>query len=251
MLNYFLLALTPRAVFFGVVSLVALAVLVLAPPQRPRPALGLTSSFASAFLGPRFRPVPFAAARILALVSADGRLSVDAASVLDGWAFAAGLVLVVARTVVLTLALVVTLGNFTLRLVLGAVFVVFVVAVAVAAFDLAVAAVALFLYVRFVAGSVFFVAVDRETEARDFEIALLTPVLTVFRFLFSREADSSMTLPIFRFVVVLDCVFFALALSFFCSSLSLDRCSFSRGLGPNTPRQLAEPHRHCWTFFCE
>lgn len=184
------------------------------------------------------------------MVSADGRLSVDGASALDGCAFAAALVLVVARTVVLTLALVVTLGNFTLRLVLGAVFVVAVVAVAVAAFDLAVAAVALFLYVRFVTGSVF-VVVDRETEARDLETAFLTPVLTVLRFLFRREADSSMTLPIFRFVVVLDCVFFALALSFFCSSLSLDRCSFSRGLGPNTPRQLAEPHRHCWTFFCE
>jgi len=182
------------------------------------------------------------------LVSADGRLSVDAALVLDGWAFAAGLALVVVQTVVLTLALVVTLGNFTLRLVLGAVFVA--VAIAVAALDLVVAFVVL-LVVYFVAGSVFFVVVDRETEARDLETAFLTPVLTVFRFLFSRDADSSMTLPIFRFVVVLVCVFFALAFCFFCSSLSFDRCSFSRGLGPNTPRQLAEPHRHCWTFFCE
>lgn len=173
------------------------------------------------------------------MVSADGRLSVDAALVLDGWTFAAGLALVV-RTVALTLALLVTLGNFTLRLVLGAVVVA--TAAAVAAFDLVVAFVVL-LVVRFVAGSVF-VVVDRE-------IVFLTPVLSVLRFLFRREADSSMTLPIFRFVVVLDCVFFALALSFFCSSLSFVRCSFSLGRGPSTPRQLAEPHRHCWTFFCE
>lgn len=219
--------------------------------------MALISSFASVFFVARFRPDPFAAARILALVSADGRLSVDAALVLEAWVFAepdAALDLVVVRTVVLTLAFDATLGNFTLRLVLVAVFVV--AAVAVLAFAVAfvvffVAVVALVF--RFLAGS-FFVVVDFETEARDLETAFLTPVWTVLRFLFNRDADSSMTLSIFRFVVVLAAVFFVVALSFFCSardSLSFDRCSFSLGRGPNTPRQLAEPHRHCWTFFCE
>lgn len=142
-------------------------------------------------------PVPFAAARIFALVSGDGRLSLDGALVLE--ALTLPDVALVVRTVVLTLALDCTLGNLTLlfdlALVLAGVFAlaVFVVFLVVSVFC-------------FVAGCLFRV-VEVETEVRVLETAFLTPYwaergVARFRFLFRHDADSSMTLPIFRFVVV-------------------------------------------------
>lgn len=93
---------------------------------------------------------------------------------------------------------------------------------------------------------------------RAFVTAFLMPVLTDlavnnFRFLFTRDVDSSSTLSLLRFVPAeldLD-PFFFWAFEFFLSSdfASFERCSFGRG--PRTPRQVGAPQRHSCTFFRE
>lgn len=93
---------------------------------------------------------------------------------------------------------------------------------------------------------------------RAFVTAFLMPVLTDlavnnFRFLFTRDVDSSSTLSLLRFVPTeldLD-PFLFWAFEFFLSSdfPSFERCSFGRG--PRTPRQVGAPQRHSCTFFCE
>lgn len=156
---------------------------------------------------------------------------------------------VVALTVVLTLAFDFTLGNFT-SFDLALVF-----ADAFAFLTFVVFLIVSLVIFCFVVGAFFRAVADLETEARAFETALLTPDLTTFRFLFRREVDSSISLPIFRFAVVFVTDFFGLDFDRFwlsiLDSLSLDRCSFSLGRGPKTPRHSDEPHRHCWTFFWE
>ena len=182
----------------------------------------LTSSFVSVFFVTRLRaPVPCAVARIFALVAADGRLSLEGALVLGDWAFAGpDAFLVVVRTVVLTFALEFTFGNFTFLLglaspfagafagVLAAVFAPVFLGVFAGAFVEAFAVALVVLRVVclvfcLVAGSFFRAAAVLETVARVFVTAFLIPARTprdrtTFRFLFRREADSSITLPIFR-----------------------------------------------------
>ena len=186
----------------------------------------LICSFVSVFFVTRLRaPVPCAVARIFALVAADGRLSFEGALDLGDWAFAGpDAFLVVVRTVVLTFVLEFTFGNFTFLLglassfagaladVLAAVFAGVFLAVFAGAFvgafveAFAVALVVLrvvCLVFCLVAGSFFRAAAVLETVARVFVTAFLIPARTprdrtTFRFLFRREADSSITLPIFR-----------------------------------------------------
>ena len=200
-------------------------------------------------------PVPCAVARIFALVAADGRLSFEGALDLGDWAFAGpDAFLVVVRTVVLTFVLEFTFGNFTFLLglastfvgaladvlvavfagVLAAVFVVAFVAVLAVVFVGAFAGVfaeafALVAFVIFrvvslvfclVAGSFFRAAAVLETVVRALETVFLTPVrtpraLTTFRFLFRREADSSVTLPIFRLDPVAFLAVFVFEVDFF------------------------------------
>ena len=215
-----MLTLAGRPIFLGkaFVSLAASGFFGL----RPLFLGTLTSSFVSVFFVTRLRaPVPCAVARIFALVAADGRLSLEGALVLGDWAFAGpDAFLVVVRTVVLTFALEFTFGNFTFLLglaspfagafagVLAAVFAPVFLGVFAGAFVEAFAVALVVLRVVclvfcLVAGSFFRAAAVLETVARVFVTAFLIPARTprdrtTFRFLFRREADSSITLPIFR-----------------------------------------------------
>ena len=237
-----MLTLAGRPIFLGkaFVSLAASGFFGL----RPLFLGTLTSSFVSVFFVTRLRaPVPCAVARIFALVAADGRLSLEGALVLGDWAFAGpDAFLVVVRTVVLTFALEFTFGNFTFLLglassfagaladVLAAVFAgVFLAVFAgafVGAFVEAFALVALVVFrvvslvFCLVAGSFFRAAAVLETVARVFVTAFLTPARTprdrtTFRFLFRREADSSITLPIFRLDPVAFLSVFVFEVDFF------------------------------------
>lgn len=181
----------------------------------------------SVFFVTRLRaPVPCAVARIFALVAADGRLSLEGALVLGAWAFPGpDAFLVVVRTVVLTFVLEFTFGSFTFLLGLASAFAGALADVLVAVFAAGFLGVfaglfagafaeafALVAFVVFrvvslvfclVAGSFFRVAAVLETVVRALETVFLTPErtprdLTTLRFLFRRDADSSITLPIFR-----------------------------------------------------
>ena len=206
----------------------------------------------SVFFVTRLRaPVPCAVARIFALVAADGRLSLEGALALGDWAFAGpDAFLVVVRTVVLTFVLEFTFGNFTFLLGLASAFVGALADVLVAVFAgvlavvfvavLAVVFVGVFagvfaeafplvafvvfrvvsLVFCLVAGSFFRVAAVLETVVRALETVFLTPVrtpraLTTFCFLFRREADSSITLPIFRLDPVVFLSVFVCEVDFF------------------------------------
>lgn len=208
----------------------------------------LTSSFVSVVFVTRLRaPVPCAVARIFALVAADGRLSLEGALVLGAWAFPGpDAFLVVVRTVVLTFVLEFTFGNFTFLLGLASAFAGALADVLVAVFAAVFAAVflgvfaglfagafaeafALVAFVVFrvvslvfclVAGSFFRNAAVLETVVRALETVFLTPertarALTTFRFLFRREADSSITLPIFRLDPVAFLSVFVFEVDFF------------------------------------
>ena len=100
-----------------------------------------------------------------------------------------------------------------------------------------------------VAGPLPRFVVDLETVLFTLVTPFLIPALRdrgvlSFCFLFKREAESS---SIFLRLAPPRGVF-----AFFVFNVgSFARCSFSLGRGPKTPRQLAEPHRHSWTFFWE
>lgn len=155
-------------------------------------------------------------ASIFVLVPADGRLS-D----LD-WVFlGAGELL--ARTVVLTLVLALTTGDLVLRLVLASLF------ACGPLLPLAVAA--LEVVVSSLGAPLLRVVVGLETAERALVAALLIPVLM------DRGVSA------LRLVLAVSLlVFFGLGSSGF----EFFECSLGRG--PRTPRQLAEPHRHSWTF---
>ena len=232
-----MLTLAGRPIFLGkaFVSLAASGFFGL----RPLFLGTLTSSFVSVFFVTRLRaPVPCAVARIFALVAADGRLSLEGALVLGDWAFAGpDAFLVVVRTVVLTFALEFTFGNFTFLLglaspfagafagVLAAVFAPVFLGVFAGAFVEAFAVALVVLRVVclvfcLVAGSFFRAAAVLETVARVFVTAFLIPARTprdrtTFRFLFRREADSSITLPIFRLDPVAFLSVFVFEVDFF------------------------------------
>lgn len=202
----------------------------------------------SVFFVTRLRaPVPCAVARIFALVAADGRLSLEGALVLGAWAFPGpDAFLVVVRTVVLTFVLEFTFGNFTFLLGLASAFAGALADVLVAVFAAGFAAgflgvfaglfagafaeaFALVAFVVFrvvslvfclVAGSFFRVAAVLETVVRALETVFLTPErtprdLTTLRFLFRRDADSSITLPIFRLDPVAFLSVFVFEVDFF------------------------------------
>jgi hypothetical protein len=91
------------------------------------------------------------------------------------------------------------------------------------------------------------------TVIRAFETTFLTPDLIDDgakgpRFLLIRERDLLRAFSFLRFAAF---AFLASAISFSLAALSSARCSFSLFRGPKMPRHLAEPHRHCWTFFWE
>ena len=241
-----------------------------------------------AFFGVRFAGFPLAAARIFALVSADGRLNLDvllsalasawALAFVSVWAFGfvfdwtlgvsfglaawdfrerAG-----ARAFVFVGA---TLGNRTLVFALVSVFF---------TGDLVDEAFAGAFLGEDLVDDAFSCAFELrareavcvEPELRALEAAFCTPDLmerdfdATGRFLLTRDAEPLSTFSVFRLVLA-ACLaarrlLFALSL-FFCLSASAlaSRASrarsFSRGRGPRTPRHETEPHRHCWTFFWE
>ena len=92
-----------------------------------------------------------------------------------------------------------------------------------------------------------------ETATRAFDAAFLTPDLMedgarALPFLLLRGRDLFRAFSFLRFAAF---AFFASAISFSLAALNSARCSFSLFRGPKIPRHLDEPHRHCWTFFCE
>lgn len=206
----------------------------------------------------RFREfVPFAAARIFALVAAEGRLSLDVvfvgAEVFADFASGVFWVLVCVDFVgiaALAFALVaLTVGSLILAFVGSGFDVRFVVAAFVLASGLTVALVVLL--VDLVTACLERAEVDFDTEARARATAFFTPALTalvvrIFWFLVTPEGDLLSTVLAFRLMTG-----FFKAASFCLSSCSFARRSFSLGRGPRIPRQLEAPHRHCWTFFWE
>ena len=152
-----------------------------------------------------------------------------------------------ARTVAVTLALLLTTGNLVARLpvssfafgpLLGPLLALTVLGVVVSS-----------LAAPLLATPLLRVVVRLEIAERAFVATLLIPVLidrgvSTLRLFLRREGGSSAVLlrfaPAFA-LAVRAVVLFGLE--------SFTRCSFGRG--PRTPRQFSEPHRHSWTFFCE
>jgi hypothetical protein len=157
-----------------------------------------------------------AAAMIFFLVSGEGRLSLVGEA---GVALAAAAAFLRGpRTVALTLAVDLTMGNFTVL-----------VAVRPRPVVLEVAVVSFAAFPRLV-----------------FLMAFLTPVRSL-RLLPPRDGALSTASAILRF---LPATFFAFAFFRGLSASSLTR-SLSLGRGPRIPRQLDAPQRHCWTFLLE
>ena len=227
-----------------------------------------------AFFGVRFAGFPLAAARIFALVSADGRLNLDVllSALASAWALAFVSVWAFGFVFDWTLGVSFGLAAWDFRERAGARAFVFVGAT-LGNRTLVFALVSVFFTGDLVddAFSCAFElrareAVCVEPELRALEAAFCTPDLmerdfdATGRFLLTRDAEPLSTFSVFRLVLA-ACLaarrlLFALSL-FFCLSASAlaSRASrarsFSRGRGPRTPRHETEPHRHCWTFFWE